>query len=303
MAQPRSWKKRLVLYSVIALSLFGLTRIYFRATDDFRLGNIMYPMPHRVEWETAALTSVEENKIQDILSQKFHYIGKGAQSYAFVSDDGQFVLKFFKFKHLKPSWIVDLLPNIFFKDYKQNLAIRKHRKLIGVFEGYKVAYEMHKPESGLLFAQLNIDHNPARIATVKDKLGFERKIDLQPIVFVIQQKGLTTRTVMNELLKNGNVAEGKKRIGQILELYASEYHKGIYDRDHGVMHNTGFVGEKPFHLDVGKMTREEKMKNSEEARKDLDIVIAKINLWVKNNYPAYSLQIQQYINEKVQTLF
>ena len=53
-------------------------------------------------------------------------------------------------------------------------------------------------------------------------------------------------------------------------MYISEYKKGIYDRDHGVMHNTGFVEDYPFHLDVGKFSKEESMRQVKFYKKDLE---------------------------------
>jgi len=58
------------------------------------------------------LSDQEHQELAQILNQKFSYIGKGAQCYAFVSDDQLYVLKFFKFKHLKPNLLVDLIPSI-----------------------------------------------------------------------------------------------------------------------------------------------------------------------------------------------
>src|SRR5262249_60872628 len=113
-------------------------------------------MPHHKEWEIPALQNDEKQKLNAILSQKFSYIGKGAQSYAFSSADNQYVLKFFKFKHLTPHWFVELFPPFPpFSTYRETQAVRKQRKLMGVFEGYHLAYEVHKQPSGLIYAHLN----------------------------------------------------------------------------------------------------------------------------------------------------
>ena len=105
------------------------------------------------------------------------------------------------------------------------------------------------------------------------------------------------------MLANGDVETVKVRLGQILDLYASEYSKGIYDHDHGIMRNTGFVGDKPIHLDVGKLLREESMKDKDNARKDIEIVVANINSWFEKQYPQYSEEIAHYLDEKVDQLF
>jgi hypothetical protein len=298
-------RRRLFLGVLAAfLIILVLTRGYYRLTDDFRLANMTHPMPYQTEWEIPPLDALEKNQLDQILKQTFYYIGKGAQSYAFASEDKQYVLKFFKFKHLKPSWFVDMLPSIPpFERYRNTQALRKQRKLEGVFVGYRLAYDLHRKESGLIYIHLNPTFNTHQSVHVKDKIGRDHEIDLDPVVFIVQEKAQTMRAVINELLQKGNEPLAKHRIRQILDLYYSEYKKGIYDRDHGVMHNTGFVHDRPIHLDVGKLTKEETMKNPAVARQDLEIIVRKVDYWLSTNYPKYQETILQDMQEKLSELW
>jgi len=278
-------------------------RVYYRATDDFRLGNIQNPMPYHPEWEIPQLTSEEQKKLQNILSQKFSYIGKGSQTYAFASEDQQYVLKFFKFKHLRPSLLFGILPKLpLLGPYQEREILRKQRKLNSIFTGYKLAFDVDKEESGLIFIQLNPSQNPLYV-TVVDKIGVNRTIDLGSVPYVIQEKGETLRSVLNRLIQNGDMEAAKQRIGQLLDLYVLEYHKGIYDRDHGVMCNTGFIEGRPFHLDVGKMVAEERMKQPEYFQPDLILVANKIEQWTKTNHPNEAPEIKQYLESRLSTIF
>lgn len=298
----KSTRRVLSILLVLAI-LYGAMRLYFFATDDFRLSNITYNMPYQKAWEVTQLDAQQEQQLQYILNQQFAYLGKGAQSYAFTSDDGHYVLKFFKFKHLRPSLFHDILPSLgFIKNFKEKQAARKHRKLYGVFQGYKTAYDLHKKESGLLFLQLNIIGNPARTVVVRDKIGLERTVNLENIPFVLQEKGATLRAVLKELLDKNDVASAEHRIGKIFDLYAAEYQKGIYDHDHGVMYNTGFVGERPIHLDVGKLVQEEAMRSPERAKADLQLVAAKMKAWIQRSYPQYFEQLAAYIDKRASGL-
>ena len=287
-----------------ALLVFILARVYYSLTDDFRLSNITYPLPFEESWQIAANSADKEKQLNVILKQPFYYLGKGAQSYAFSSEDGKYVLKFFKFKHLRPSLFIDSLPPVgFLKSYKDKQIARKERKLFGVFNSYKLAFDTDKDESGLIFIQLNTEGNPERFVTVIDKIGVKRTVNLQNYPFILQYKGETLRVVINELLKKGGVEISKVRLGQILDMYAREYSKGIFDHDHGVMQNTGFVGDQPIHLDVGKLLREEQMKDKAFAKKDAELVVEKMNEWVKKNYPQYSTEIKDFLSMKMDQLF
>lgn len=296
MAQRRRWLLWILIFIV---TIFVGMRIYFRATDDFRISNIMYDMPYHPEWEIAPLTNQDQALLDTILNQKFHYIGKGAQSYVFGSDDQKYVIKFFKFKHLRPSLFVDLLPDVSpFSDYKQRVKARKQRKLNGVFAGYKLAYDLDKDNSGLIFIQLNPSHKNKEI-TVIDKIGLERTINVGDVPFIIQEKGETLRNVLRKLMENEDISTTKRRIGQIFDLYIVEYSKGIFDHDHGVMHNAGFVGERPIHLDVGKMHYDESIRLPEVYQEDLLKIGGKMKDWFNNNYPKHAEEIIQDIENKL----
>lgn len=297
--------KRIFTTLLVLTVLAGATRVYFRATDDFRLGNITHPMPFQAAWEIPPLSPTERKQIEAILDQKFSYIGKGAQAYAFGSEDGKYVLKFFKFKHLRPnsysSWLPSFIPA--FKAYKENLAIRKNRKLYGVFEGYRLAYGVHKEGSGILFLQLNPAQNLNRTATLIDKIGFNRRVDLNTVPFILQEKARTTRAEVITALSNGNVGRVTRLIGQIFELYLEEYRKGVYDKDHGVMHNTGFVGDRPIHLDIGKLTKEESLSDPEFWERDLEIIAWKFATWTRETYPEQASAVERGMEEKLSKIF
>ena len=287
-----------------ALVVFGGFRIYYRMTDDFRVANITYEQPDNPQWDVPPLTAAEKTRLDQILSQKYYYIGKGAQSYAFSSADQKYVLKFFKYKHLKPSIFSEWLPPIPpFSEYRDKQASRKMYKLNGVFAGYRLAYEMHKEDSGLVFIHLNKTDNLHEKVTVVDKIGLERTIDLDPIVFIVQEKAKTTRSAITELLDKSDIEGAKSYFGKIIDLYMSEYKKGIYDRDHGVMHNTGFVGDRPIHLDVGKMTREEKMKQPDVYKNDMARIREKFEAYLKDYFPNYYSEIMKDIDEKIQKAY
>lgn len=297
------WHKLLLVLAVI-LALLGLSRLYFRLTDDFRLANITYEMPFHQEWEISPMDSAQQEQWNEILNQKFYYVGKGAQSYAFKSADDKYILKFFKFKHLKPSMWVDLLPPIgLFQTYKEKQIERKNRLLNSVFDGYRLAYEVHAEEAGLLYIHLNKSHDLNKTVTVVDKIGLEKTINLDEVPFILQEKAKTTRQVMTELMQKDDISNAEKRIKQIFDLYLLEYEKGIYDRDHGVMHNTGFVGEKPIHLDVGKLTKDDRMKEKEYFKPDLLRIESKFNVWFKNNYPQHYPKMKTYMEQQLESIF
>ncbi|MBA2368702.1 MAG: hypothetical protein H0V82_06725 [Candidatus Protochlamydia sp.] len=275
-----------ILIPLLCGLLFGAARLYYHLTDDFRLSNMTYELDFDAPWKAPVISADELHDLNTDLGQKYYYIGKGAQCYAFGSADGNYVLKFFKFKHLKPNFLVYFLPAFSpFKEYREASIQRKRNKLISVFEGYDLAFRVNRKESELIYLHLVPTERQFRTVTVVDKLGLEHAIHLDDVVFLFQKKGETLRTRMTRLLQQGKQEAAKNSLSKILAMYMQEYQKGVYDRDHGVMHNTGFIGEHPFHLDVGKFTEDERMKQKDYYKKDLEHITWKIDVWVKKTFP------------------
>lgn len=295
-----------ILISIFLLFVGG--RLYYYLTDDFRVGNISSDYAARAEWDIPPLTLPEKSTLSNILQQKFTYIGKGVQSYAFSSEDNNYVIKFFKFKHLKPSPIIGWLPAWApFENYRIKKREHIKKKLDGVFEGYHLAYMQHRPESGLIFLHINPTKDLFPTLTVIDKMGRHHSIELDKVPFLIQAKAKTMRIVLHDLLEKGEIEQAKARISEIFKLYLSEYHKGIYDHDHGIMHNAGFVGSSPIHLDVGKLRREDTMRALVNYSHDIALVARRMARWLKakeaKDYAELSEHIEQEISNITQQPF
>lgn len=278
-------RRNLLKIFFVCFTIFAIARVYFLLTDDFRMGNVVFNLPHHIEWETQ-LTEEKEAQVKDILSQEFYYLAKGAQSYAFSSEDGRYVLKIFKFKHMKPSFFVKMLPSLtMFEHYKTSHLKRKKVLLDRLFSGYLLAFERHREETGIVHIQLNKTEKFEQPIVLHDKMGFRHTVQPERLYFVIQEKAVQTEQVLRHALDAGNVALAKKRMHQIFELYHSEYAKGLSDSDIGVMRNTGFVGEKPIHFDVGELTLERGIERAEVQLEDFEKIAAEFDAWFKTNYP------------------
>ncbi len=280
--------------------ILGLSRVYYFATDGFHQASITHKIPYNPDWDIPPLTEQEKDRLTQILNQEFTYLAKGAQCYAFLSEDGNYVLKLFKFKHLRPSLLVKMLPPI---EYKKKKIAQKKQRLENVFAAHKLAYEVFRDESGLIYIHLNKTKDLHDTVTLYDKIGMKWMIDLDPFVFVVQEMSIKMRDEMDAILSRGDVERAKERIDQIFEMYLTQYRRGIYDWGHGVMHNNGFVGEKAIHFDVEKLRRDETFKRQEVYKENLDKIAIKMQLWIDLNYPKHFEELSQTIQQKLATIY
>lgn len=289
-----------ILWFLLALVVVFITgRLYYRITDDFRMGNITYDFKDDLDWKTKPLNTEEQTFLSHILDQPYTYLGKGAQCYAFASEDQNYVLKLFKFKHLRPAYWVTILPDTsLFADFKKHESEKKAAKLNSVLSGYHLAYDNNKEGSGLIYLHFSPTDYFNKPVTVIDKIGLKHELDADQMVFLIQKKGDTFRTRLSDLIDRGDIEGAKGSIGKIIDMYVYEYKQGMWDRDHGVMHNTGFVKEEPFHLDIGKFSKDDNMRKPEVFKEDLKHIAWKIDTWVKRTHPNEYPVLSKYIAEQ-----
>lgn len=285
------------------LAVFGIGCLFdfldHELTGGFRLKAIEYIQARPPVASTLASHPFEE--LDSLLKQPFTFIGHGHQSYAFVSEDQQYVIKFFKFQPHRWPWLHALNPLNFFKPDLHPQTWMK--KLERVFVGYQLAYDVDQANSGVRFVHLHPTTDWHSSVTVKDWFGWSYQIDLTSIFFVIQEKARTTRDVLHEDLRQGNLTAAKHRIDSLFEMYLDEYGKGLFDSDHNLMDNTGFVGDRAIRLDVGKLTRLEQANDPVFMKKDLEkIGIKRLGKWFLSYYPQYASELIEYIQAKLTML-
>ncbi|MGH2639870.1 MAG: hypothetical protein ACRDF4_11430 [Rhabdochlamydiaceae bacterium] len=195
------------------------------------------------------------------MSQKFTFLGEGAQAIAFQSEDEKYVLKLFKMRRFTPSFIDQLCPHV---------VRRRLRNLHWVFNGYKNAYQDLRKETGLLWIHLAKTTSLHQTITLFDQSGNEHHIDADTTEFVIQEKAELIFHRLSRLHKEGKISEVEKAIASIHALVQHRINQGYADRDKAVSNNYGFVGDRPIQLDIGRLYKGQKAGQLEHIQRRID---------------------------------
>lgn len=273
---------------LLSLGLVAAATAAVKAYDAaFRLDNItMELVLDNPEWKTAELADGEKEALLAILDQPFSYLGTGNQVYAFVSQDGLWVIKFFKFGHLKPNDWNAWLP---FGNHREAV---KQRKIDRLFRAHTTAYRRDRQHAGLLYVHTNNHDSFLPSIEARDRYGFIQKIPLNTTFFVLQRKGVPLRDLINNALNKGDVEHAKTLLHRVIAMYLEEYRLGIYDQDHNLWYNVGFVGDMPIRMDVGKVAYDPSYADPEVYVKDLNKVVRRrIDGWLLKYHPSYREEI------------
>jgi hypothetical protein len=233
-------KRYFILVLFLAAGVFLTQKT--SSPEGFSEDKISSSLPVHPEWTISP--PAETQKIKEILGSRFKFLGEGAQAFAFESADGKYVLKFFKMRRFTPSTADYLCPHV---------VRRRLKNLRWVFNGYKIAYDHFRQDTGLVFIHLAKTDHLNQTALLVDDKGKEHTIDLDKTEFVLQEKAELLFDRLAKLHKSGDREGAQKSTAAVLELVKRRIDQGYADRDKGVSNNYGFVGDRPIQLDIGRL--------------------------------------------------
>jgi hypothetical protein len=226
----------------IAIGAVLIKQFCHKRTDGFALYKILSSLPFDPEWDSCFSDLEESGALSKILDQPFYYLAKGAQSYVFVSEDGQTVIKFFRIYHLRPPmWLNALCMPPTLQPYKIRKMIEKRSELRKDFSSYKIASETMKEETGLIYLHLNKTSHLNRRLTIYDKIGIAHELDMDKMEFLVQKRATLVYPAIDCLMKNQSLKAAKEAISALVSLLLTRYEKGIFDKDPDLNTNFGFL--------------------------------------------------------------
>ena len=258
------------LFNLLSLTLIILyvPKFTHSQTDGFTLPKIRSNLPYHEEWATQ---DKPLEPLEPIFQQKFTYLGSGGQSYVFASEDGNYVIKFFKHYRMRLHPLIDHIPLPKKLSLKREVQRAKRlKKQNRDFGSYKLAFEHLKEETALIYIHLNHGEDLGLVARIVDRLNIEHKLRLDDYTFLLQKKGCLAYPYLDQLEER----ENKKAIALIKELVKARCNKGIYDEDAKIHRNVGFIDGHPFFIDVGRLKYDDLRKETKVQNKDLKKILA-----------------------------
>lgn len=269
---PNCKKMKRFFILFLTLASLALSFGFWRLSDGFSLSKISDPLPFDSRWEVESPPSFQ---IRSILSQPFTYKGKGSQSYVFESEDGKYVLKFFRLNRYRlPTFQANLPLPPFLAAIQDKRIQEKQEKKEKLFNSCKLAYEELREEAGLIYLHLNKTTHLTQEVILHDALKRPKKIRIDHFAFVIQRKAEQLYPYLNQLIHEGDWLGFKKALFSLSLLIDHREEKGIADGDVEIHKNTGFYQGRAMILDIGQF---EKKWIAEDRRN----IFRKLLLWIK----------------------
>lgn len=261
----------------------------------FSIDKISSSLTYNPRWEIEPITEKQrELLVQKIFPQNYYYLAAGNQCYAFISEDRQYVLKFFKMQNslFPKEWLssfpFSLLEYLGVGDNLSDQLISER-----IFANYKDAYETFREETGLIYIHLNKTREFKSKVNLIDSKGKKAVVDLDLMEFVVQKRATKIFDHFKALDDENRLDDLRTSIRSFLQLIALKCEKGFVDQDLSIRNNFGFVGNTAIQLDCATLTRDASMKYPHNFREEVSEAAERLDIWARSNSPESTLFIQE----------
>lgn len=290
---------RALLLSIFILFCLGLGFGWHQLHSGFNLHKLYCRLPNHPEWHIS-YTEEENAHLREIVGQEFHYLGKGRQSFAFISKDKKHVMKFVRFHLVKPKFWTFFLSK---EKQKEHLESRRN-KLQAWMESYKLAYEKMKEIGALEYVHLVKTDNLQTQVLLVDSLGRSHLVDLDKSGFIVQKRTDLFYDTVERLIEEKDFLGLKKLLVSYLHSLAYPYQQGLKNKDHSWMDNSGNIGlDEVYEIDVGRIGLNRPAQNKEELLEMLTFYTRPIHSYLESRAPTVIFEFDEEIVKCAESFF
>ncbi len=257
-----------------------------RDESGFSLSNIECRFDHRKDWETPTADSQTE-VINVITQQPFYWLAKGFQAYALISQDNEYVLKFFQQQRLRKKSFIDYPLSFIFSTKFKDKMTRAEAHKEELYSSSKLSFEEIPEETGIIYVHLNRTENVLRNIKLINPKGRVLKIKLDDTSFMIQRRADYIVPTLTKLAKEGKLDEAKQRLDQIFDLLLTLAKKGIVDGDTSLIRNNnmGLSATRAIYIDTGHLQKQKNLNVLDRMKYEFTVRLAPLHIWAKIIHP------------------
>ena len=272
-------KKILTIICALAL-LFGVERFCHLQTGGFNLSKI------RSSQEGPLHPLALEDGVKKILEQPYRFLDSGAQAFAFASDDGQYVLKFFRHhrtRHpLRPVYF--LLPASI-KARLLAVETKRMARLEKDFSSYRWAISNLKEETAIIAVELEAKKGDLPL-TLFDKIGVRHRVNGANFEFILQKRALPFYSTLEKWIEDGDLDKAREGLSSLLDLLQKRIQLGRADKDPDLRTNFGFIGTKAVEFDAGRFREDAPRAN------EIALITRALCSWLEERAPELALEVE-----------
>jgi len=279
---------------LLAIAVFGTARFCHHETAGFKVSKIRDNIIPGNPFPAPSYSAAYQEEIETILREPFTFLGRGLQTFAFLSADGNYVLKIF---NNSPQW-----KSSWFKKIPMEWAQKKGALLSAKYSAWQqsaqLCYEEMQKETGLLYLHLAPTSNQLPSVQLIDCLNISNSIEVIHTAFVIQKRAKLVYPTLLSMRKKSDHETATQAITALLNMIEVRFAKGISDSDPLIRTNFGFVEAEPIQIDIGPFAKSPAVQDPLFFKREMIRICQSMKEWVAANYPEISPFVEEEIRRR-----
>jgi hypothetical protein len=284
--------KRSPHYKTAILLVFLIAFFYInciKRTKGFCYAKIHSWHEYDPKWDFGPPNDEQKKLLEQIEREPFTFLGSGKECYAFVSENGEIIVKFFKQKHMKTNYLLNYLPlSKRMKAIHFETVNKHHANRQALYQSYQIAYEQIPSLTGVEYLHLTKTKHLKKTIHLKTKKGKKLTLKLDDLEFLVQKRATP---IFEEI--NAQPEAGEKIIISIIDLIKARRKKGIGDNDINCERNLGIYQGKALQIDIGEFYLTYSGLPTQE---DLYQATLDLRFFLEKNHPHLISSLDQAIN-------
>jgi hypothetical protein len=273
-----------IIFAVVLLVAVAATLYLIQKNDRFLTAEIKSSHPYEPAFEARPLTKDEFAEVGEALSQPYTYWGCGGQAFVFFSQDGKYVLKFFKQRHFREPTYLNYIP--FISRYRTLKFAKRKKRIHQEYSSYKLGFDELPHETALVYLHLNKTDCFKRCVTLIDRLKLQHSIDLDTTDFIVQRRAELVPDTIHAHMQVGDVEKARKTISAIVDLIVYRCRSGYGDKDPNIATNCGIFEGRAIKIDVGRFYHDDRMRHPLFYKPELFHLTRPFRKWLMQHHPA-----------------
>ncbi len=275
--------KRIALFLVFLVGVLLIPDLAKQLTGGFRLGKMSLDVFFNPAWEVAEPSQETDALVKQILARPLRYLSHGAQSFVFASEDGNYIVKLFRYDQKVHPW------RQWFRDevLKKKKRYLPDEKVHRLFSSCKLAYEQASDLTGLVYVHLNRTKGKLPHALFIDRLGRRYDLDMDRYRFAVQHRGRHIREVFKEAIDSQDQAKTERLIDSFFALLRKRTERKIRNSDTKISPNFGFFGEEAMEWDFGNYWVDPKMEEASFRSYEIGLFTGQLRQYLERTAPEY----------------
>lgn len=273
-----------ILFFLFFVGIFlWLPGAYKRVAHPFRLSKCQIEWPHNPAWE---LNEAPKPEIAAVFEKPFTYLAKGKQSYVFLSSDGKFVLKLFRFDQCKIPLgkIIKQKAEVFLGRRPKAVPMPLSERAYRTFQSCFLSHVLAPLQTGVIWVHLNPQEGKLPRFVVKDKMGRGHAIDPRSFRFVLQKRAVP----FTSALLQGSEESRKVWIRSFIVMLEELRALGLSNHDGKIGQNFGLLEGRAVTIDIGNFFQPEELPPDE-----IPNYLQALRLWLAEKLPEHVADLEK----------